>query len=137
MTYFWKGILDLLDVEELNHVFQGNYKSKLLPKNFVKLLKQKNVPIINIQYNSMSISDDKVEENFNKIKEINPREVYNNYSCSIFEPIFFLISHLFSYDIIHNYNGYHITYTCPIAKGKLKYGSHSNYFYSIRKELYS
>lgn len=144
MTCFWSGILNLLDLQELNHVFGTTHKSKLSPKSFVKLLKRKNILVNDVKHNNTNITINEINENFERITEINVNEIFNGYLCSAFEPVLFLICHLFSYDIEHIFDISYleycdksiITYTSSKSKGKLMFKSNHRHFEAIKKEIY-
>ena len=144
MTCFWEGILNLLDLEELNYVFQTNHKLKPSPKDFVKLLKRKNTLVTHIKHNNNNISENEARENFERINEIDIKQIGDGYLCSTFEPVLFLISYLFQYEIKYIFDCpfyehlgvINTIYTCQNSKGELKFKSNSKHFESVGKELY-
>ena len=136
MTCFWKGILYLLDVQEINVILGTKYQKQISPKQFVTALKKKNIKVNNIKHNDHILKTHEVDDNLDRINMIDPKYLSDGYLCSGFEPIFFLISHLFRYNIKHEYCGTLITYTNSDAKGELIFGSNRFHFYPIKKDLY-
>lgn len=135
MACFWKGILNLLDLKELNLVFELKLDSKPRPKHFIKYLKKYNCNVAYIKHNGALISEKEAIEHFNRIKSIKPKESGDGYLCSGCEPVFFLISHLFRYNIKHVFCENTILYTHPNPKGELVFGSNPKHFYSIEKVI--
>jgi hypothetical protein len=136
MACFWEGILSLLDTKEINKILKKDFKTKPHPKKFVKALKKYNKYVNDIKHNNMPLTQIEIKENFNRIASISPNESGNGYLCSGFEPVFFLISHLFGYNIKHVFCEHLILYDHQNSKGELVFGSNSTHFYSIQKKMF-
>jgi len=135
MTCFWKGIINLLDVGEMNKILDTHFNRKPPPKKFVKALKKKNIQVFTIKHNNIQLTQKETEDNYNSINEIKPTDIGNGYLCSGFEPVLFLISYLFGYTIKHIFNKIEIIYNNPNSKGELVFGSTTTHFYSIEKHI--
>jgi len=136
MACFWQGIINLLDLSEMNLIFKTNFHRKPLPKKFIKFLIKNNIHINDIKHNNKNLSANEILENYEHIKLINYKKIGNGYLCSTSDPILFLICHLFEYNIKHDFCGTEIFYDHPNPKGLLIFGSNSTHFYSVDKILY-
>ena len=133
MACFWKGILYLLNVTEINHILGTHFAYMPQPKEFVEALKANNMQTIDIKHNNINLTGKEIIENFEHIKALDSKTVYDGYLCSGFEPVLFLISQLFGYNIKHIFCDVPIYYTHPEPKGELIFGSNESHFYSISK----
>ena len=136
MTCFWSGIIRLLDYREINKVLDTNFLSTPPERLFIRALKAKNINVTTIKHNGNNLEYNQIKENFEHIKSINIKQIGKGYLCSGCEPVLFLISYLFGYDIKHIINDTAIYYAHPNPIGKLTFGSNSIHFYPIRKHFW-
>lgn len=133
MTCFWDGLLAAITNNMYKLVF-NEPKTNII--NFIKLLKNKNKKTTNILWNNEKISEKQMEENIIAINELNINNINTGYFCSCFEPFLFLVAELFRVDIIHNYNGYNMSYyyinrqNLNSDRPKLCFGSNTNHFWN-------
>jgi len=107
MACFCNSIIESLNKTDLDTL---NIKKFRNPLSLVLFLKVKNCNTSDVLWNNEPLSDKQMEENKQAIENYNHRNIYSGYFCSTFEPILFLISHLFKVNIEHNYNNVHIKY---------------------------
>ena len=136
MTCVWRGIIKLLGISEINKVLGTHFHDKIAPKKFVKALQNKNIHVNDVKHNGKILTEMEINENFNSIREIDIKKVGDGYYFSGFEPVLFLISHLFGYDIKHIFCEIPIEYAILPAKGKLIFGATKTHFYPIKKDIY-
>lgn len=140
MTCFWDGLIRSFTVKRLNEVLGG--KGKPSPQQFVKLLKHNNVKTVDVLWNDEELRDQELQENFDRIKELNIQSINRGYDCSGCDPFLLLISQLFKVDIFHTQQklryvgGGTIKYTNKsVGNNKKiikKYGSNSGHFWHIK-----
>ena len=133
MTCFWDGILNLLTTQEINTVFRTNYTGKTSVQDFINGLQQNNIQTPDVIHQGTSVSTKQTLENITAIQCISPGAASGGYDCSSADPVLFLISQLFNYNITHVYNNVSIYYSIPAAKGTLTFGSNTNHFWSISR----
>ena len=107
MACFWNSIIQSLNKTDLDKL---NIKRFRNPLSLVLFLKVKNSKTTNVLWNNEPLTEKQMEENMQAIENYNHKNIYSGYFCSTFEPMLFLISHLFKVNIEHNYNGVHIKY---------------------------
>tara|TARA_B110000208_G_scaffold118770_1_gene145301 strand:+ start:239 stop:631 length:393 start_codon:yes stop_codon:yes gene_type:complete len=107
MACFWNSIIQSLNSTDLHNL---NVKQFRTPLSLVLFLKVKNCKTIDVLWNKEPLTDKQLAENIQAVKIYNHTNIYSGYFCSTFEPMLFLISHLFKVNIEHDYNGVHIEY---------------------------
>jgi hypothetical protein len=95
MSCFWIGILSALGLDTSNKYIQ----------TFIYYIKKNNTKTPDVLWNDTALTEKQLDENFQAINELDETNFGNGYLCSTFEPVLFLVSHLFSRSIYHNYNG--------------------------------
>lgn len=121
MTCVWDGIIQAL-------------KIKTTPQEFAYLIKKNNKKTPNITWNNETLTEKQLEENYERIKEIDISKIRHGYYCSCFEPLIFLVCELFNVSAIHNYDGNKIYYTNKNNPRKiLLFYSDSGHFWSKTK----
>lgn len=103
MTCFWDGCINGLK----QYNFIENYIS---PKDFVEVLKENCVKTINVNWNSETLINKQLDENYYAIKTYNSNHINQGYDCSTCEPFLLLICELFRVNIEHDYCGSKIYY---------------------------
>ena len=95
-------------------------------------LKQLNTQTDKILWNSETLSDQQLQENYQHIQNYNLETINDGYDCSCAEPFLFLIAQLLHVNIVHDYNGHLITYTNTHKKGlrTLRFCSDKEHFMS-------
>ena len=111
MSCYWNTLIKNIKHNDIKNIL--NIKN-INPFRFAKELKNKNKLINTILVNNNKIKEQQQKENFDHIKEYNPKTVNNGYLCSTCDPFLILIANLFSITIINNYIGNIITYK-PIS----------------------
>ena len=112
MSCVWYGILQAIHQDYLTCI-NSVLKHKMLALNIttlVELLKYNNVKTPNVTWNLIFISDQQLEENYNRIEQININDIHTGYDCGTCDPLFFLLCTIFKVNIIHNYMGIKMEY---------------------------
>lgn len=118
MACFWNSIIESLNRTDLDKLGIKRFRN---PLSLVLFLKVKNCKTPDVLWNSEVLSPKQMEENMQAIENYNHRDIYSGYFCSTFEPILFLISHLFKVNIHHEYNGTPIIYVNSSGSDKWIY----------------
>lgn len=129
MTCVWEGIRGVIPREELLQVLPGT--STLQPTDLVAGLQRHNVHTPDVIHQGSALTVRQIIENQEAIRSIT--NIADGYLCSGCEPVLCLICQLFNYNITHIYNGVHIYYSIPGAKGTLTFGSSTNHFWGISR----
>ena len=132
MACFWTGILNALNTATLNTFIHKPYNDpKPQPFEFVNILKSHNVKTHSVLWNGMELSEKELEENFDHIKNYDPKNINDGYDCSTCEPFLLLVAQLFNVNITHNYNGNIIKYRIKNNQGihELKVRSNRGHFW--------
>lgn len=90
MTCFWDGI---------NNALRLNINSRSL----VTLLKINNIRTKNVLWNGSPLNEKQMEENYERIQNLNTDSIFSGYDCSTFDPVLFLVSELYRVDIKHTF----------------------------------
>jgi len=90
MTCFWNGIMKSLDIRSS-------------PLEFAKMLKNKAVITRDVTWNNTEISEKQLDENYQRVINLDLNSINNGYDCSTFEPFLFLVSQVFQVDIKHHF----------------------------------
>ena len=125
MTCVWKGLLE------------GLKKIKLIPNKcnvdtFVKNIKKNNLKTINVAYNGEKLTQQMIEENFQRIKEIS--NIEKGYLCSTCDPLMLLICELYNVNIIHRFLDNNIKYIKQESNIFLYFISDSEHFWFDKKK---
>ena len=128
MTCFWKGVLKTLTVDDFKNALGIKHIPKY--KEFVNLLKQNNVKMINVKLNGESLKDTFLDEAVTHVKNINIKKLNEGYLCSSCDPVLMLISEIFVININHDYNGTIIKYTHTNATKEINLRSNHNHMFS-------
>ena len=86
------------------------------PEKLLKSLKKNNRLTRNVLWNNEPLSEKELEDNFERIKNI---EDTDGYDCSTCDPILFLMAEIHNLSITHDYNGALIKYTNINAKRRI------------------
>lgn len=125
MTCFWSGCIKALKYYNL-------IKKSTKPKEFVQLLKTKNVKTSKVKWNYEIISDQQLNENYDAIRNYNADSINDGYYCFTCEPFLFLICEIFEINITHVYCGTKISYSYEgTAKKTLKFKSDEGHFWKL------
>ena len=129
MTCFWDALISSIKNEDFHNIFNYEYNLRPHPKEFVSLLKNKNIITNNVLWNNTELSKQQLDENFHAINQLDDNSINNGYDCSIFDPYLFLICEILEITIEHNYNGHLITYKHKKnIRYLLKFKSNTNHF---------
>jgi hypothetical protein len=120
MTCVWEGILT------------GLKKHRLIDRNmnidcFVQHIKSHNEIIDSVTFNGKEPTDKQKEENFERIENIG--KIQSGYLCSSFDPLLFLICHLYKVNIIHNFNAVKLRYLHDESNITLHFESNKSHFW--------
>jgi len=107
MSCFWDTLIKKVNKDELNILLKI---TKPTPKTFANGLKNENIKVENVLWNSNELTVKERQENFDHIKEYDINTVTNGYLCSVCDPFLILIAELFKIEIIHHFNGNTINY---------------------------
>lgn len=130
MTCFWDGILQNLKDDDFQIAFKCNKPNNI---NFVKLLKDSlnesfHDKSKDINWNGEKLTKQQIKENFEHIKDYNPKSIYGGYWCSTCDPFLILVCILFRVNINHNYCGHLMKYTILNPRKTLNFKSNSGHF---------
>jgi hypothetical protein len=117
MSCFWDGLL-----HELRRCGLPSYVD---PQKLAAYLKNENTPTRNVLWQSHSLSEKQLHENFIHVCIYDPNSIGNGYDCSSCDPFLLLMCEVFRVHIDHVYMGAHIQYM---------YAPHSGSFGCIATE---
>lgn len=129
MTCFWDGILKKLNNEDFQRTFECDKPNNI---KLVKLLKESNDKLNfnrNITWNKEKLTDKQWKENYDHIRNYQPKTIYNGYMCSSCEPFLILICLLFKVNINHNYCGNIMRYEIKDPIRTLNFKSNNHHFW--------
>ena len=107
MTCVPDGIIQSLTSEEFEKI---NLKKPISARSFMKAIKEHNKPTVNVMVQDKILTQKELNENVNRIREIDLNNLNNGYLCSSHEPLLNLICELFEVDINMNFNGSQVKY---------------------------
>jgi hypothetical protein len=107
MSCFWDTLIKKVNVQDMKNVLKITNPT---PKIFSNALKNENMKVENVLWNSNELTVKERQENFDHIKEYDINTVTNGYLCSVCDPFLLLIAELFKVEIIHHYHGNTIHY---------------------------
>ena len=128
MACFWNGI---------NNSLVSKLKSKSYrPIELVEFLKKNNRKTYNMLWNNKRLSNKELEENYERVKSYDSRTVHQGYDCSCADPFLLLIGEIFKVNIVHNFNGTIVKYTCINNDNTtLSFGSNRGHFWDNKNSL--
>ena len=95
MTCVWNGLIKGL-------------KLKIKPVELLKIVKDKATKTPNILWNGQKLTDQELDENLERIKNI--ENINQGYDCSTCDPLLFLICHLYNVNIHHKFMNHVMKY---------------------------
>eukprot|EP00040_Diaphanoeca_grandis_P020778 m.110478 g.110478 ORF g.110478 m.110478 type:complete len:184 (-) comp28045_c0_seq2:598-1149(-) len=101
MSCVWVGILESLKANDF-------VAKKVKIDHFVDIITSKNRKVTEIMCNNIPLKESEIEENYRRIEQIS--SINTGYLCSASDPLMFLISQIYSVDIVHEYCGVTIHY---------------------------
>ena len=122
MTCFWDSI---------NNALRLNINSR----SIVSLLKNNNKKTVNVLWNGTPLTEQQMDENFERINTINIDGIGSGYDCSTFDPVLFLVSELYRVDIKHTFIDTTINYKYKntdtlICNRQLNFNSDRGHFWA-------
>lgn len=130
MTCVWDGL-----TKGLYNTFRGTIFQQTSAEILVDFLKRNVKKTENVKWNNKYLKDTELVENFERIKSIDPTNIYNGYDCSTCDPVLLLVCELFRINIIHDYNGSYMYYTYisktndPSKNITIKFKSNRHHFW--------
>lgn len=115
MTCFWTGILSALTIEDFSNI-QINTKPHI--KQFIEILKNKNIPTTDILWQNILLTKQQLDENMEHIKSFDTNSINSGYLCSTCDPFLLLIATIFKVNINHRYNNHLIIYKHKMVGGE-------------------
>ena len=107
MSCVWYSVLQAIH-QDYSTCNDCVLKHKMLALNIttlVELLKYNNVKTSNVVWNLISMSNQQLDENYNRIEQINVNDINIGYDCSTCDPLFYLLCTIFKVNVIHHYMG--------------------------------
>lgn len=130
MACFWNGFIKGLSTKKLEEK-----KINKKPIDFIKYLKENNKKTTSMNWCDSELTEKQLDENFNAIKEYEPKNFNNGYLCSTFDPFIFLIGELFDVSIEHKYLNNTIKYKNKKNPNKiLLFGSNKGHFWFSKEK---
>jgi hypothetical protein len=117
MSCFWDGL-----IHELRRYGLPSYVD---PRKVVSYLKNENTLTRNVLWQSHSLSDKQLQENFTHVRIYDSNSIGNGYDCSSCDPFLLLLCEVFRVHIDHVYMGARIHYM---------YAPHSGRFACVASE---
>ena len=133
MTCVPDGIIKSLTNEDFQKI---NLENPVSAYTFMKAIKENNTHTVNVRVQNRALSEKELNENFQRINEINLNKLNNGYLCSSHEPLLNLVCQLFEVDINMNFNGSKIQYRNTLhSKRVLEYSCSKTHFVSTTSKV--
>lgn len=125
MTCFWTGIIKNLDKDDFKKLGLGE---KPDVHELIHTLKGLNKRENSVHWNGNLLTEKQKEENFQHVKDYDPKSAKKGYLCGTCDPFLILLSELLNIDIEHTFLGKLIHYKNGGQKTYF-FGSNHNHFY--------
>lgn len=86
-------------------------KLKHKPQALFSSIKERNVQTPNILCNGEKLTEQQMDENYERINNLKYVDVVDGYDCSTCDPLLFLVAQLYDINIVHNFGKIKILYT--------------------------
>lgn len=107
MTCVPDGIIQSLNSDDFIKI---NLSKNINAVTFMEKIKEHNRLTSHVKVQNKALTEQEMNENMERIKEINTANLNNGYLCSSHEPLLILICELFEVDIKMNFNGSTVLY---------------------------
>ena len=102
---------------------------------FVSVLKTNNKRTTNVLWNGTALTPQQMDENYERIDNLNIDAIGSGYDCSTFDPVLFLVCELYTVDIKHTFIDTAITYKYKnsdtlICNRQLNFNSDRGHFWT-------
>jgi len=125
MTCFWDALRSSLNIKDYEF---ANIKKPNSHKEFIQALQNNIQSMDNILWQNEIIKPQEIKEHISAIKEYNIRAINSGHLTSTCDSFLLLICSLFNLNIIQNYRGNIIKYTCHNPRRVIKFKNNSGHF---------
>ena len=125
VTCFWDALRSSLSLEDYEY-------SKQTPATnhpeLIKLLKKKSIRAGSVSWQDSTLRSQEMDEHIEAIKAYDITKIQNGHLTSTCDSFLLLICEIFHLNIIHNFSGTLIKYTCQNPRKTLKFKSNRGHF---------
>jgi len=125
MTCFWDAIRSSLSLEDYEY-------SKQIPATnhpeLIEILKKKSIYTESVSWQDSKLRKQEMDEHIETIKVYDITKIQRGHLTSICDSFLLLICEIFHLNIVHNFSGTLIKYTCQNPRKTLKFKSNRRHF---------